>query len=241
MNAPVNISIPKSCPEKWDSMSSLAKGHFCCLCRKEVIDFTRFTEKELQHYFLTRQNQVTCGRFFSSQLEVQPRYIAEAGIWAKVRNKLLAAAVFAFPFTLKASSHFPAQRYVVELTPTTNRPQAGPVTEKQSLPNDSLKTIYGIVLDSVEKATLPAANISIKGTNIKTTTDAKGNFRISYDAKLKPILVVRYTGYQTFEQEIRIEPGKTFTVMLTELKTTMGEVCIRRPGVFNRLLKPLKK
>jgi hypothetical protein len=99
MNAPLDISIRKSCPEKWGGMSKSTQGHYCDSCSKEVIDFTSFTEKELQDYFFTHQNQKTCGRFFNIQLDVQPRYMAEAGIWAKLRSKLLAAAVFAFPLT----------------------------------------------------------------------------------------------------------------------------------------------
>jgi hypothetical protein len=48
----IAISIPKPCSEKWTEMEVAEEGRFCQSCEKTVIDFTKFSDKELLAFFL---------------------------------------------------------------------------------------------------------------------------------------------------------------------------------------------
>jgi len=62
----IKIDIPTPCHENWENMTPTEKGRFCANCQKEVIDFTRMSEREIARKF-EDDNQV-CGRFNSCQL-----------------------------------------------------------------------------------------------------------------------------------------------------------------------------
>lgn len=243
MNKRLEISIPKSCSENWNSMSTSAGGHYCSSCSKEVSDFTAFSEKELQDYFHLHQGEKICGRFLQSQLSLQPEQLPKSGSWTLLRTEILAASVLIFPFTLKAAPSSQLLKQTIASVPLTRHISATKSTEKPTLPTDTLKTIKGIILDKTTKETLPGVDIKVKGTTIKSVSNANGNFQISLDKEIKPVLLISYLGYQSLEQEVGIELGKPVTLLLQEDATMLtGEVCIvRKPGLFKRLFRPFKK
>ncbi|MCF2489307.1 TonB-dependent receptor [Dyadobacter sp. CY347] len=77
---------------------------------------------------------------------------------------------------------------------------------------------------------LPGVNIHLKGTNIGTTTDAKGGFSI--EAEPNAILVVSYIGYTTQE----IKPGNKgqLSVTLTADQRQLNEVVVVGYGTQER-------
>lgn len=243
MNKHLEISIPKSCTENWASMSQVAGGSYCSSCQKKVTDFTDFNKKEIQEWFELHQNEKICGRFLRSQLVGQSEYSTKVGVWAILRTKILAASVLIFPFTLKASSNSLTQKQATEVAPVSERTPHSQVSEKQTLPADSIKTIKGIVLDKATKEILPGAVVMIKGTTIKSFSDDKGNFQINWSKDISPVLVISCLGYQTFEQEVRNASDKPITIMLTEdMSAVLGEICIvKKPSLLQRIIRPFKK
>jgi len=62
----IKISIPEPCHENWMEMSPVEKGRFCASCQKNVIDFTKSSDKEIIMAF--NENDKLCGRFKESQI-----------------------------------------------------------------------------------------------------------------------------------------------------------------------------
>ena len=67
MHKPVQITIPTPCHEKWDEMTPTNKGKFCAACQKNVIDFTKASDREIVQ--LINVNKNLCGHFSPSQLD----------------------------------------------------------------------------------------------------------------------------------------------------------------------------
>jgi hypothetical protein len=63
----IKISIPEPCHENWFEMTPTKKGRFCCNCNKNVIDFTKSSDREILLSF--NETQKLCGRFKISQLD----------------------------------------------------------------------------------------------------------------------------------------------------------------------------
>lgn len=93
--------------------------------------------------------------------------------------------------------------------------------------NIQQKEISGTVTDN-EGMPLPGASITIKGTNIGTTTDFDGNFilTIKDDATT---LIVSYIGFGT--QEIPINNQKVFNVKLFSEASSLDEVVVTALGI----------
>lgn len=64
----LKISIPQPCHEDWQKMTPTSKGAFCKACAKEVVDFTKMTDEQVQNYLLSRTTEKLCGRFQPQQL-----------------------------------------------------------------------------------------------------------------------------------------------------------------------------
>ena len=62
----MHVSIPKPCHENWDQMSPTQNGKHCQSCAKNVIDFTSFTQEEIDQFL--KNNPHACGRFYKHQI-----------------------------------------------------------------------------------------------------------------------------------------------------------------------------
>ncbi|SNR97656.1 hypothetical protein [Flavobacterium sp. ov086] len=86
----IKISIPEPCHENWLEMSPTEKGKFCSNCQKNVIDFTKASDREILLAY--NKNEHLCGRFRTSQLDrtlILPK--EKKSIWM-----IAAASVIAF-------------------------------------------------------------------------------------------------------------------------------------------------
>lgn len=63
----IKISIPEPCHENWFEMTPTEKGRFCNNCQKDVIDFTKSSDREILLTYNKTEN--LCGQFKVSQLE----------------------------------------------------------------------------------------------------------------------------------------------------------------------------
>lgn len=241
MNKRLEISIPKSCPENWDSMAQVPGGSYCLSCQKKVTDFTAFNQKEIQEWFVLHQGEKICGRFYSSQLIVEAEHLPKAGAWITLRTKILAASVLIFPFTLKASDSL-TKKQTIEAAPVSDRTSQSQCFDVQTQSADSIRTIKGVIFDKATKEALPGVVVTIKGTNIKAFSDINGNFKISLNQDIRPVLVTSFIGYQTIEKKVPMEGSKTVTIMIAQEPAMLGVVCIaEKPSLLKRIIRPFKK
>jgi TonB-dependent receptor len=75
--------------------------------------------------------------------------------------------------------------------------------------------IQGTVYDESSEEYLPGANVSIKGTNISTSTDRNGVFRLRNIQQGTYTILVSYIGYESMEKEVEV---KTDEITLVDVK-----------------------
>lgn len=67
MESKISISVPTPCEENWQKMQPLEKGRFCGACKKQILDFSTLSDREILRKYNSEKN--LCGRFSSKQLE----------------------------------------------------------------------------------------------------------------------------------------------------------------------------
>ncbi len=90
----------------------------------------------------------------------------------------------------------------------------------------SKNTITGTVLGDDDRLPLPGVGVAVKGTDIATITDEKGQFNIT--ATIGDILVFTYIGYITMEQKIG-EQKELHVRMVSDMKQ-LNEVVVMGYG-----------
>lgn len=93
--------------------------------------------------------------------------------------------------------------------------------------------------DHKHKDPLPGANIYWAGTQVGTTSDAEGKFRIDFPEGIEPVLVVSFIGYKN--DSLNINHGDQEIEILLQLDNTLEEVVIsnRASGTFISRLDPI--
>ena len=98
----LKISIPTPCHEDWNQMTPNQQGRHCDSCMKTVVDFTSMSDEQVQHFLINNQQEHSCGRFTSRQLqtiqvELPPDiFIIQMPLW----KQFLAACLIVFATTL---------------------------------------------------------------------------------------------------------------------------------------------
>src|SRR5258708_9191512 len=99
----------------------------------------------------------------------------------------------------------------------------------------STVTITGNVHNLVNKETVPAVSVTIKGTGIGTFTDDKGNFRLTTDRKPPFILVFSSIGFEP--QEVSVNDAATPVKAEFKPTSSLGtEVVVSASRVPERIL-----
>ncbi len=238
MKKKLQITIPEPCHEKWEEMPPVEQGGYCNACSKNVIDFTRFSDKELLE-FLSKPQQNLCGRFNNSQLDrtiklpTPQNKCSFSKAWLYGLSLLTSTAAISLPQTSYAENIVIEQSFLSKDVNDTG--------------GDSTRVIRGTVLDSVTKLGVGFAIIVVKNTKIYTTTDFDGKFELklpkeylnkSVDIKLKLV------GYKAGEYRLGFDENK-ISFYLAEMPIeacTVGAIVIPRltrwqkvKGFFRRL------
>ncbi|PJJ07438.1 carboxypeptidase-like protein [Flavobacterium sp. 1] len=208
MTHKIKISIPKPCRENWLEMSVTEKGRFCSNCKKDVIDFTNSTDREILSAYNKSKN--LCGQFRESQLDrnmIIPQ--KKSSIWMLVTTSVIT-------FFGLGSQTAKAQESIK--TEQTDKKQ---LNDSTAIEFKGESPYHGIVYDE-NKIPIPGVNVMIKGTKIITQTGFDGKFSIS--AKKRDILVFSYIGYNTIEFKLKNNPKIAVTIKATSVM--MGEIVI---------------
>src|SRR5262245_55947537 len=75
--------------------------------------------------------------------------------------------------------------------------------------------VSGRVLDGVTKAALPGAEVTIDGTQLKTSTDRDGDFRIAGVPVGTRTLIVTYLGRETTKAIVEVTASGTAMASVT--------------------------
>ncbi len=211
MNHKIKISIPEPCHQNWFEMTPTEKGRFCSNCQKDVIDFTKATNREILLSF--NKNEKLCGRLNISQLNkniIIPK--EKKTLWM-----IVAATIITFlglgNQTVRAQGKIRIEQ--------TDKKQLN----SQESSNNNIKKYTGILYDE-NKIPLPGANVFIKGTKTQNHTNFNGEFSI--EAKKGDILVISSIGYKNLEFKIRNKLNISIAMKKNDVEL-LGEVSIVRP------------
>lgn len=199
-----SLDIPTPCHEKWSDMHKRQNGRFCNSCQKTVIDFSQMSDREVAAIF-NKADDNLCGKFRNDQLNrpvhfEQPKSLRRT--WSAFG--LLVPGLF-------LSSNIQAQELnrKVEIEQQDKNTFNG---ASQKIELSKTVTIKGTVKDAETDEVLIGANVLVKGTSNGTVTSIDGSYSI--DATVPEscksiILVFNYTGFQSYEMEIKIESPQT--------------------------------
>lgn len=246
MSKKIQLSIPVPCHEDWDKMSPVEKGKFCGSCQKQVVDFTRMSDREVALFFKKPSTGSVCGRFMTDQLN---RDIA-------IPKKRIPWIKYFFQIALPALlfSKLSAQKTIGKVLPPVTRDTTRisvkeelrtlgmvlptcikPVEEKKvitalkgdttAISAESITTINGEIKDE-SGLPITSASIYIKGTHIGTVSNEKGLFHIR--AKAGDILQISSIGYEA--SEIIIRTQEKLSVQLKQEAILGGEVVVVTVG-----------
>jgi hypothetical protein len=63
----IQLNINHPCTQNWDEMTSVEQGRFCAHCKKNVIDFTTWSDNALYNFF-SKETHSICGRLSPTQV-----------------------------------------------------------------------------------------------------------------------------------------------------------------------------
>lgn len=175
------LDIESPCSEDFNSFTPTKKGGFCDSCSKEVIDFTKLSQKEINDYFHNKKDNTICGRFTAEQLKTTYEPKSKRKSFFGYLSGIGIACI-----TFFNSSTLQAQEIKNQNEPNNN----GITTEDIS--EEKLITAKGIVSDDL--GPIAGAYVVLEGTSISTTTDFDGYFEFPEKLKKGDVLVFSYVG-----------------------------------------------
>ncbi|MNQ98934.1 hypothetical protein D3C85_1146520 [compost metagenome] len=213
-------------------MQANAKGKFCGSCQKAVIDFTHFSDRDLQNWFNKNQSE-SCGRFKQDQLD---RLIQGKSNYTLTKFKpgLVAASLLAFLSFPKLSKGEIVKPSIIqtEKTPTNFEEK---IQDKEF--SDSLRVIKGKITDK-DKLALPAVSIRILGEKYGCSTNANGEFSLTYlvqkEIDLKE-LEIRYIGCENKNVKFKSTDAYLNITLNEDPTAFMGDVVVVRTPFWRKI------
>lgn len=209
------IVINNPCSEKLSEMQRIESGFYCGVCKKNVINFTNYTEDQLKSYFSTLNNKSTCGVFLPKQVEIT--YLNRKNVRYFSLNKLLVILAYLFScFSLKAQS-LNTEKIQNEFGSDNKVSNSKPKVELNK--TESYKSISGKIVsdDSTSFCTkgdpLLGVTILIKGTTRGTTTDINGEFEI-LNVPINSVLLVSYFDFKQQEFQVCASDSSIYFIRL---------------------------
>jgi hypothetical protein len=230
MKKSIQLSISKPCDQNFKEFKATKSGGFCASCQKEVIDFSKMSEKEISTFF-NAQNENTCGRFRPDQLKsyaIPTIPELKSNAWLRTAFGISLVGLMG-THPLKAQSNEQSQA-----TPTVNLENKAFMEEtEQSVEvslNDTLTN--GQVLDAKTGEAIPFANVFLRSKGIGTSTDFDGKFTFPIQLEEGDTLIVQFFGYSNkiIKIDKQILESRTLSVRMRENEIViMGEVQVNAP------------
>jgi hypothetical protein len=208
----IEISIPKPCHEKWSKMTPDGSGRFCSSCNETVIDFSKFTDRELIEYF--RKKPVACGNFESGQLN-RILTIPSENNASFLQKALFGTALLA---GIASNSHGQTVNQPIPMgqLPIPNPP--APANHKDKDHNGV--TIKGMVINHKTKEPISYLTVTLANSDSSAETDTAGKFSLYVPDSLKgkSLTVLCNNHYSYKDYEVVLEPGNYPQDMVISLK-----------------------
>lgn len=219
------IAIAKPCNEVWENMTSTtADARFCANCRKQVIDFSKMTDRQIKFLLENQPKERICGRLAASQLN-RPLAVVnfeESSVPWWQRWLVAATALIGWKQMLAQEVPPPPPTIVVQDTDsTTRRVDAALIEFTGTVYDENYEPIIG-------------AKVEIENTSARVLSDVDGKFVLKLDPLVAPEIVkvrVHYFDYMPVEKEVRLKLDGKFMPpepMIIEMKEEelmiMGEV-----------------
>ncbi|MFP5438078.1 MAG: hypothetical protein ACLGH8_09845 [Bacteroidia bacterium] len=190
-------------------MTSSDKGRFCMACQKQVIDFTRASDREIVQAI--QQDKNLCGKFRNTQLD------RELVIPKKKKGYSVLAGFTFLSLLLPAAQKAMAQGSPMIITEKDNNETVTDSTETK--PKDSCDIIKGIVTDE-QKLAISGAVIKNLTNDKKTISDFDGIFYL--EASEQDIIEISFIGFETR----LIKKSEAINVVLREDRALYEEVMV---------------
>lgn len=226
------VQIPQPCHERWADMQPTEQGRFCASCRKTVVDYTAFSDRELVR-LLSKSSEASCGRFHNDQLN-RPLIQSNPGttsVWHQVVG-LLTMGLFGWQTARAQLSPVSRPSRPVSVQPVSSRPEYSVATlpVRRATTGTDTWTVTGNVMisDSTGKLSpVSTAHVSITqmGQFWKAQTDSTGTFRLSIPAKpYATELTVWVSVNDHLHEKVRIEATPSTALIV------LHDVLLRQPA-----------
>jgi len=225
----MNISIDNPCSENFNDFKKTEKGGFCDSCKKEVVDFTHFSQQQLVKYF--DSTLPTCGKFLPEQLGEIKKLNERSGF---IKSYL---AVGVSLIALLASNNSNGQNTSKqEIKVIKNLKSHSSITdklkteEKKSIISKRTVKITGQLIDENDEPLIGAYVIPQNKKTQGAITDLDGNFLLVLDSCVinEVTLEFSYILYKKKEMKLTLTSSEIQldTIRLNEkLQLTNSHVC----------------
>ena len=209
----IKISISAPCHENWAAMSPTDKGRFCGSCQKQVMDFTKASDRQIAESYKTEKH--LCGRFLVTQLDrnlVVPK--EKSTMWA-------AASALVISFFVLGSQKAIAQGKPVKTEVSPSKP-----VQKQTL-QIWKKAVTGTVAYKLDN--FPIAGVYVVNTTNNDTviTDVEGKFAI--EAAVNDTLVVSFISMEDYV--LKVGADNYYDIFLNENQNQGEEILMMAGGI----------
>lgn len=233
MKRQIQLSVPSPCAQSWESFTRTRQGGFCQSCRKEVIDFTSFTEEQLVDHLMSSA-KTTCGRFRSDQLKTFQHSTMNSfpSGWKLAKVGLLSLMLMLMVQPLLASP--PVRHFSMNYEQISQRSSTASNQEVEGY------LLKGIVRSQEDNSPLAGVNIYLKNSPVGTVSDADGKFEFPKKVLPGDVILFSFIGMETQEYVVPKQTGDLIEInmnLIMDYEIMLGEVAFvytdaRQPSAF---------
>jgi hypothetical protein len=211
----IKISIPKPCNENWEQMTSIEKGNYCLVCKKNVLDLTKSTDRQIVKIY--NENKNLCGMFTMQQIGrnlVLPK--EHKSFWMVVSTAIVSFLGIGNHTIHSQETSNNSSNNKIEIA----KDSILNINKEKPQSNKKRFLITGVVTDG--KDPIPGVAVTIKGKRKFVYTDSGGKYAI--EVKKNNELIYSFIGMKSIVK--KIGSNSILNVSMTETETLLGEVVI---------------
>jgi len=170
----MKLLIPEPCSQKWESMfESTDESKFCQVCSKQIVDFTRYSDRELKQSVQSSSGNI-CGKFTADQL-----------------NRSLAGKEYDFPNLKAIVMTGLLLNSIADLNGQveTTAPQEQSISASDCASNSSYVLIQGRIKDTISPQIPGDLRVELNGFHLYCLPNSSGDFQFQVPGKSVPELI----------------------------------------------------